>query len=69
MSYPELPPDDEWPPHMIGDSPIKASLRETFAKISWQTHANRTEEAEKNAAIAWCRTNGNPHISSQETPA
>lgn len=65
-AYPELPPGDEWAPHMIGDAPIKAYLRETYAKIAWQTHANRREKAELKAALAWCRANGNPHLKLME---
>ena len=67
--YPELPPGDKWALHMIGDAPIKVSLRETYAKIAWLTHANRREIAEKKAALAWCRANGNPHLELMEGKA
>lgn len=67
--YPELPPGDEWSEYMIGDKPIRASLRETYARIAWQTYANRREKAELKAALAWCRANGNPHLELMEAKA
>ena len=62
----ELPPTDEWPTFMFGDAPIKVSLRETYARIAWQTYANSREKAETKAALKWCRENGNPHLELME---
>lgn len=59
--YPVLPPLETWPSHMIGDAPIKASLRETYAKICHQVSRNNREESEARIALAWCRANNNPH--------
>lgn len=66
MTYPALPRGQVYPAHMIGDAPIKVSLRETYAKISHQVAANVDEEKEKICALAWCRAHGNPHLQEQE---
>lgn len=66
-TYPHLPKGEQWPAHMIGDAPIKKSLRETYAKISWQVDANGREEKEKILALKWCREHGSPHLNPEST--
>lgn len=43
-------------------------LAETCERIEERTRAWQAEEEEKRLALAWCRSNGNPHREAQSMP-
>lgn len=64
--FPALPAGKEWPAHMLGDEPIKARLRATYARIANSVAGDRERAAEKTRALDWCRANGNPHLETEQ---
>lgn len=49
------------PAWMNGDGEVAERLRKTYARIRDNCRANIQIEAEKTAALEWCRANNNPH--------
>ncbi|MGW8203025.1 hypothetical protein ACWGM0_10815 [Sphingomonas bisphenolicum] len=47
----------------------QARLAETMARVNSHIAAYAAEEAEKRAALSWCRANGNPHRAKAPTHA
>lgn len=55
-------------PAWMGDgpyTPLQTRLAETLGRIANRTDAWQREEAERRRALAWCRSNGNPHMKEQ----
>lgn len=66
--YPDLSAGKEWPEHMLGGGEVRAMLRETYAKITHHVAADQEERRQMHAALAWCRSNGNPHLTPPPVP-